>query len=52
MLLVFSGCQWLNPRSSGQDWDLTSSQRDSLEIYFRDYRQLAQENERLKAQNE
>lgn len=47
MLLALSGCQWLTT-SSGQDWELTQAQRDSLGVYLRHHRQLAQENERLK----
>lgn len=51
-LLVLGACRWMSPQSPGQDWELTQSQRDSLKIYLKSYRQTAADNKRLKAQNE
>jgi DNA repair exonuclease SbcCD ATPase subunit len=52
MLLVLGGCQWMNPRSSGGDWDLTDAQRDSLDLYFQNYAKLSKENKRLRVEVE
>jgi hypothetical protein len=50
MLLTAASCQWMRPNSSGGDWDLTDSQRDSLDLYFQNYSDLVRGNERLKTE--